>query len=213
MSSKDWDIYCDEFIEAVSKETNINNDIVKELSNEFKNNIQPEISIHYLSHLISSIESIINKEKKDYFLKFIKKLYSEQKLDDNKYLNLLKIVADARIKYYPILLRSANNMGVSSKIMFKIDQNKEEYVAIIFYDDSITDIAQIRKFIAHELGHIYFKHITKIDKKKIEKETFSTLFAIFAIADKDVFYNKICKTFSNENILTSIKETYSLLTK
>ena len=27
-------------------------------------------------------------------------------------------------------------MGVSSKIMFKIDQNKEEYVAIIFYDDN-----------------------------------------------------------------------------
>lgn len=213
MDSKNWDIYCDDFIEAVHKTTNINKKIIRDMSNEFKKYIQPEMTIHFLSHLISSIESIINREKGKEFLDLIKKLYDSKKLDTNDYIELVKMVSFNKIKYYPILLRSLN-MGISSKIIYKYDKNNKECSAIIFYDEKlIKQIRQVRKFIAHELGHIYFKHITKIDGNKIDEETFSTLFAILAIADKDHFYSKICQTFSNGNILTSINETYSLLTK
>ncbi|WP_028329542.1 hypothetical protein [Brachyspira alvinipulli] len=206
--SVNWDIYCQDFLNEVKKITNIDKTIIKKLSEEYKTIIQPEMDEHYLSHLISSIESLINANEREKFLCHIKKEVENKNLDEEKYNELINLIKNEKIRYYPILLRRPKKLQRKAKVTFMYNGG-----AIIYYDSDVTETKQIRRYIAHELGHIYYNNITKINKTSITKEEFSTLFAIFSIADKDHFYSKICQTFSDENILSSIKETYSLLTK
>ena len=205
--SVNWDIYCQDFIDSVKDITNIDKTIITKLSEEYKTMIQPEMDEHYLSHLISSIESLINANEREKFLNDIRKRVENKNLDKEKYDRLIDLIKNEKIRYYPILLRRPKKLQRKAKVTFMSNGG-----AIIFYDSNVNDKKQIRRYIAHELGHIYYNNITKINKTSITKEEFSTLFAIFSIADKDHFYSKICQTFSDKNILTSIKETYSLLT-
>ena len=56
-------IYDKDFLNEVHRKTGMELSVIDMLSKEFKEKIQPEIDNHYLSHLVSSIESIINKER------------------------------------------------------------------------------------------------------------------------------------------------------
>ena len=87
--------------------------------------------------------------------------------------------------------------------------------AIIYYAEEITDKKQLRIFIAHELGHIYFEAVSKItiDKDKYRLEDYINLFALFAIVDKDNFYNYKCKEITEDNVYKSIDSILSILSQ
>lgn len=212
LSGKSTTIYDKDFLEEVYKKTNIDIDIINNLSEEFKNILQPEIEDHYLSHLVSSIETIINKEKVNLFLKSIN---NNLNLNEEDRRELLNFVSNNKFRFYPILLRKTKGLPLPASVDFMWRDNDQSEGAIIYYSAEITDKKQLRIFIAHELGHIYFETISKIkrDNEKYSLEDYSNLFALFTIIDKDNFYNYRCKELTEENILTSINSILRILSQ
>ena len=210
LNGKSTSIYDKDFLKEVYEKTKIDIDIINNLSEEFKNILQPEIEDHYLSHLVSSIETIINKEKVNSFLKSINKNLN---LNEEDRRELLNFVVNNKFRFYPILLRKTKGLPLPASVDFMWRDNIQSEGAIIYYSAEITDKKQLRIFIAHELGHIYFETISKIkrDNDKYSLEDYSNLFALFTIIDKDNFYNYRCKELTEENTLTSINSILSIL--
>ena len=212
LNGKSTSIYDKDFLKEVYEKTKIDINIINNLSEEFKNILQPEIEDHYLSHLVSSIETIINKEKVNSFLKSINKNLN---LNEEDRRELLNFVVNNKFRFYPILLRKTKGLPLPASIDFMWRDNIQSEGAIIYYSAEITDKKQLRIFIAHELGHIYFETISKIkrDNDKYSLEDYSNLFALFTIIDKDNFYNYRCKELTEENTLTSIDSILSILSQ
>ena len=212
LNGKSTSIYDKDFLKEVYEKTKIDIDIINNLSEEFKNILQPEIEDHYLSHLVSSIETIINKEKVNSFLKSINKNLN---LNEEDRRELLNFVVNNKFRFYPILLRKTKGLPLPASVDFMWRDNIQSEGAIIYYSAEITDKKQLRIFIAHELGHIYFETISKIkrDNDKYSLEDYSNLFALFTIIDKDNFYNYRCKELTEENTLTSINSILSILSQ
>lgn len=210
LNGKSTSIYDKDFLKEVYEKTKIDINIINNLSEEFKNILQPEIEDHYLSHLVSSIETIINKEKVNSFLKSINKNLN---LNEEDRRELLNFVVNNKFRFYPILLRKTKGLPLPASVDFMWRDNIQSEGAIIYYSAEITDKKQLRIFIAHELGHIYFETISKIkrDNDKYSLEDYSNLFALFTIIDKDNFYNYRCKELTEENTLTSINSILSIL--
>lgn len=210
LNGKSTSIYDKDFLKEVYEKTKIDINIINNLSEEFKNILQPEIEDHYLSHLVSSIETIINKEKVNSFLKSINKNLN---LNEEDRRELLNFVVNNKFRFYPILLRKTKGLPLPASVDFMWRDNIQSEGAIIYYSAEITDKKQLRIFIAHELGHIYFETISKIkrDNDKYSLEDYSNLFALFTIIDKDNFYNYRCKELTEENTLTSIDSILSIL--
>lgn len=211
LNGKSTSIYDKDFLKEVYEKTKIDINIINNLSEEFKNILQPEIEDHYLSHLVSSIETIINKEKVNSFLKSINKNLNLE--EDRR--ELLNFVVNNKFRFYPILLRKTKGLPLPASVDFMWRDNIQSEGAIIYYSAEITDKKQLRIFIAHELGHIYFETISKIkrDNDKYSLEDYSNLFALFTIIDKDNFYNYRCKELTEENTLTSINSILSILSQ
>ena len=212
LNGKSTSIYDKDFLKEVYEKTKIDINIINNLSEEFKNILQPEIEDHYLSHLVSSIETIINKEKVNLFLKSINKNLN---LNEEDRRELLNFVVNNKFRFYPILLRKTKGLPLPASVDFMWRDNIQSEGAIIYYSAEITDKKQLRIFIAHELGHIYFETISKIkrDNDKYSLEDYSNLFALFTIIDKDNFYNYRCKELTEENTLTSINSILSILSQ
>ncbi|TXJ57061.1 hypothetical protein [Brachyspira aalborgi] len=212
LNGKSTSIYDKDFLKEVYEKTKIDINIINNLSEEFKNILQPEIEDHYLSHLVSSIETIINKEKVNSFLKSINKNLN---LNEEDRRELLNFVVNNKFRFYPILLRKTKGLPLPASVDFMWRDNIQSEGAIIYYSAEITDKKQLRIFIAHELGHIYFETISKIkrDNDKYSLEDYSNLFALFTIIDKDNFYNYRCKELTEENTLTSINSILSILSQ
>lgn len=212
LNGKSTSIYDKDFLKEVYEKTKIDINIINNLSEEFKNILQPEIEDHYLSHLVSSIETIINKEKINSFLKSINKNLN---LNEEDRRELLNFVVNNKFRFYPILLRKTKGLPLPASVDFMWRDNIQSEGAIIYYSAEITDKKQLRIFIAHELGHIYFETISKIkrDNDKYSLEDYSNLFALFTIIDKDNFYNYRCKELTEENTLTSINSILSILSQ
>lgn len=210
LNGKSTSIYDKDFLKEVYEKTKIDINIINNLSEEFKNILQPEIEDHYLSHLVSSIETIINKEKVNSFLKSIN---NNLNLNEEDRRELLNFVGNNKFRFYPILLRKTKGLPLPASVDFMWRDNIQSEGAIIYYSAEITDKKQLRIFIAHELGHIYFETISKIkrDNDKYSLEDYSNLFALFTIIDKDNFYNYRCKELTEENTLTSIDSILSIL--
>ena len=212
LNGKSTSIYDKDFLKEVYEKTKIDINIINNLSEEFKNILQPEIEDHYLSHLVSSIETIINKEKINSFLKSINKNLN---LNEEDRRELLNFVVNNKFRFYPILLRKTKGLPLPASVDFMWRDNIQSEGAIIYYSAEITDKKQLRIFIAHELGHIYFETISKIkrDNDKYSLEDYSNLFALFTIIDKFNFYNYRCKELTEENTLTSINSILSILSQ
>lgn len=210
LNGKITTIYDKDFLKEVHNKTGIDIDIINKLSEEFKNIIQPEIDDHYLSHLVSSIESIINKERAKIFFE---SLINNINIKDNERQILSDFINSSKFRFYPILLRKTRGLPLPASVDFMRRGNGQSEGAIIYYSAEITDKKQLRIFIAHELGHIYFEAISKIDDRKYSLEDYSDLFALFSIVDKNNFYNHRCKELTEENIFTSINSILSILSQ
>lgn len=205
-------IYDKDFLNEVCNKTGMEFSIIEMLSNEFKEKIQPEIDNHYLSHLVSSIESIINKERIE---RFNIQIANNKNIDEDHRQIVVDFISNNRFRFYPILLRKTKGLPLPASIDFMYKDDGQSSGAIIYYSEEITDKKQLRIFIAHELGHIYFEAISKItiDKEKYKLEDYINLFALFAIIDKYNFYNYKCKEITEENTHKSINSIISILSQ
>jgi len=83
-------------------------------------------------------------------------------------------------------------------------------VAIITYDSRLED-KQKRIYIAHEIGHILIdimKQEIGLDNVDIEK--CSSLFAFFAILDKDLFYTNKASDYIHKSDIELLNEVIFL---
>ncbi|TKZ26657.1 MULTISPECIES: hypothetical protein [Brachyspira] len=205
-------IYDKDFLNEVHRKTGMELSVIDMLSKEFKEKIQPEIDNHYLSHLVSSIESIINKERIE---RFNVQIANNKNIDKEDRQIIIDFISNNRFRFYPILLRKTKGLPLPASIDFMYKDDGQSSGAIIYYAEEITDKKQLRIFIAHELGHIYFEAVSKItiDKDKYRLEDYINLFALFAIVDKDNFYNYKCKEITEDNVYKSIDSILSILSQ
>ena len=130
LNGKSTSIYDKDFLKEVYEKTKIDINIINNLSEEFKNILQPEIEDHYLSHLVSSIETIINKEKVNSFLKSINKNLN---LNEEDRRELLNFVVNNKFRFYPILLRKTKGLPLPASVDFMWRDNIQSEGAIIYY--------------------------------------------------------------------------------
>lgn len=199
-------VYSEKFIDDVSEKFDIDKENVKALADEFKSILQPEIETHYLSHLISSIENIINQDFRKKINENIKNATNNmEKSVAIAFINMLK---NEKFRFYPILLRESSTLHIPAKMDIMINNG-----AIIYYS-GVDDKKEIRIFIAHELGHIYFNHISKmknIISNDDDEERYANAFAAFALCDKYFFYAKKSNSFLEPSCLTVLNKIESLL--
>lgn len=151
----------------------------------FNSEIKPVIKKHYLSHLVASIEEMINNRKKQYFLTQFKQLDSDR--DAQEIERLREMIRQERI-FTISLVAVPNNIK-------KARTYKKAGGVFICYADYLTDTER-RFAIAHELGHIVNSYILNNDNDNQENK--ASLFAYIALLDKNNFYNNECKGYISQ---------------
>lgn len=154
---------------------NVSDNDIQTIINFFNGTLKPALKAHYLSHLITSIEEMINESKKKEFLDYIR---STEKSADN-IATLTNLVNEKRVRMFSIILAPIKNSKKKAKAY-----NKKGGV-MIYYADYLQENEK-RFAIAHELGHIVNDYILKIEDDN--KEYRASLFAYIALLDKNNFY-------------------------
>lgn len=166
----------------------------------FGETLKPEIKYRYLSHIVSTIEDLINKHEKTRIISDIDKI--KENINEQK--NILKnsegITKNKQNGLFTITLIPIKKSKKNAGIRF-INGNKN---ALIYYNYALTE-KEKRLLIAHELGHIVEHFIFK----KNGSEGMASLFAYIAMLDKNKFYREECKDF----IFRSDVEIFNELSK
>ncbi len=158
---------------------------IDEVLQFFNTQLKPAISVRYLSHLVSSIEEMINDAQKKAFLEELKSL----KLEKDARNMIGEMVQQKRLRLFSIIL-------------VEVEQTKGRRAkcypmkgGIMICYAKYLDPNERRFAIAHELGHIVNEHLLKLNMKNNNKEYLASLFAYIALVDKNNFYQKGCKDF------------------
>ena len=163
----------------------VDNSEIERMLNLFNNAIKPVIKKHYLSHLVASIEEIINDRKKQYFLTQFKKLDPDR--DAQEIERLRKMIRQERV--FTISLVAVSDNGRKARLY------KKAGGVFICYADYLTDTER-RFAIAHELGHIVNSYILNNDGDNQENK--ASLFAYIALLDKNNFYRNECDGYISQ---------------
>ncbi|MDR1149631.1 MAG: hypothetical protein LBK66_13465 [Spirochaetaceae bacterium] len=139
---------------------------VKKHKSGYDDTIRPKVKIRYLSHLVTTIEDLVNEKRVREFLKSAKEA-------ENGLSRYFRVKA-ARL--YSITL-------APQQFKRKATTRHHKFGAIIFFNKDF-DENQKRILIAHELGHIVNKELFCA----ADSENTANLFAFFAINDKNDFY-------------------------
>lgn len=164
----------------------------------FNNTLKPALKAHYLSHLVTSIEEMINEKQKREFLEYIKTTNNSKE----NIATLTSLVNEKRVRMFSIILVPID----SSKR--KARTYKKSGGVIIFYAKKLQENEK-RFAIAHELGHIVNDYILEIDD--INKEYRASLFAYIALLDKNNFYKNEAKEYITRTDIELFNEYMNVL--
>lgn len=173
------------------------NDIIEVVS-FFNKTLKPVLKSHYLSHLVASIEEIINSNKKKEFLKRIKNTNKtgDKKNSTHVFLN------EENARIFSIVLVPIPNSKRKA-----LSLNKRGGV-IIYYADYLGENER-RFVIAHELGHIVNDYILNNQNDNIENR--ASLFAYIALLDKNNFYKNEAPEYITSNDVTLFRDLETIL--
>jgi hypothetical protein len=153
----------------------VSDEDIQKLLTFFNGTLKPALKAHYLSHLVTSIEEMINESQKKEFLEYIR---TTGNTEDN-IATLTKIVNEKRVRMFSIILVPIKNAKRKALSL------RKQGGVIICYANYL-DENEKRFAIAHELGHIVNDYILgTIDDNK---EYRASLFAYIALLDKNNFY-------------------------
>lgn len=169
------DVELDETISNKLKDTfKVSDNDIKTTLIFFNKTLKPALKTHYLSHLVTSIEEMINESKKKEFLDYIKDNYSEDNIA-----TLTDLVNERRVRMFSIILVPIKSSRLKAKSYTK------KGGVMICYANYLQENEK-RFAIAHELGHIVNDYILKIEDTNNENR--ASLFAYIALLDKNNFY-------------------------
>jgi Zn-dependent peptidase ImmA (M78 family) len=176
----------DEIAAKISKEWNLSSDIIKQYSSFFTEHIKPIIKTNYLSHLVTTIENMVNDKRMTKFIQELERNIHEGNIVDRE--KLRGLLASRTFRLYSI---------VREPIILKRRATTRHHPsgAIIYYNSNY-DEKTIRILIAHELGHIVNKELFE---NPSDSEQTANLFAYIAMDDKNKFYMEGSDRFKSKS--------------
>lgn len=195
----------------------LDNELVSKLSDNFKTTkdeilsildffnrqLKPAIKTHYLSHLVSSIEEMINDNVKQEYIDYIKR--EAEKFGDDVS-NLVSAIKDKRIRLFSINLKPLKNVKRKARLYNMLCG------VMIYYADYLTENEK-RFAIAHELGHVVVHYLLKdrVNLDENNRENLASLFAYIALLDKNKFYTEECQNYISRNDISLLNEYLNLI--
>jgi len=181
-----------DILAKISKEWGVTPDIIKRYDSFFKETIRPIIKTNYLSHLLTTVENMVNDKRMEKVLKAMENI-QDSKVNRNE---LRSLLASKTLRLYSIIREPVN-------LKRRATTRYHPSGAIIYYNSSY-DEKTVRVLIAHEIGHIVNK---KLLENTADSEKTANLFSYIAMEDKNRFYADECKKFvsiSDMQILNDI---------
>jgi len=168
----------------------------------FNLSILPVVNRHFLSHLVTTIEELINEKKKHEFLEHIKNVINSDSQFDYK--KIERAVNQKILRLFSIILVPVE----SGKLKARTYLMGNGTGAMITYWKELPK-KQIRILIAHELGHIANKFLFE-NANLSSGDTIATLFGYITLQDRNNFYKNNVIEFVNESDLTIFNEIVNL---
>lgn len=190
-------------IRAKLKKTfNVSHEDIDTMLCFFRDKLKPEIKNRYLSHLVSTIEDMINNQEKARILEDVAKAKELEESQETQ--NAFKDLEDAiNSKHYRLfVITLIPTIKAKKNATTRIVRNN----AMIYYNNRLEEKDK-RLLIAHELGHIVEHFIFKQNGS----EGIASLFAYIAMLDKNKFYREECKGFLYPSDLTVFNELKRVL--
>lgn len=171
---------------------------IQNLLDFFNSTLKPALKAHYLSHLVTSIEEMINESQKQEFLEYIKTTgKSEQDIA-----TMTKVINEKRVRMFSIILVPISNAKRKALAL------RKQGGVIICYANYLEENEK-RFAIAHELGHIVNDYILCIDDEN--RENRASLFAYIALLDKNNFYKNEAKNYITKTDIELFNEYINTL--
>jgi hypothetical protein len=163
----------------ISSEWGVSPETIQQYASFYTETIRPIIKSNYLSHLVTTVENMVNDRKmRDFLNKFAEAGREE----------LRGLLASRTFRLYSIILEPMN-------LKRRATTRYHPSGAIIYYN-SCYEEKDIRILIAHEIGHIVNKELLENAK---DTEQTANLFAYIAMYDKNKFYAEECKKFVSKS--------------
>jgi len=161
---------------------------INEYETYFNRTLLPAITRHYLSHLVTTIEEIINEKEKQEFLEFIKTANDRENAGFD-YVKLEKTINRKILRLFSIILAPVDSGKLKARTYFL----KEGYGVLITYWKELP-AEQIRFLIAHELGHVANKYLFR-KTDLTSGDGLASLFGYIALQNRSHFYKHETKPF------------------
>ena len=155
----------------------ITDEDIARYENLFNKIIKPRMALKYLSHLVTTIEELINAKRKSNYFDSVKTAPQNDK-------NLIELINKRALRFFSIQLIPLIIPRIATVRYYDFGLN-------IFYNPQ-NDPKHIRIAIAHELGHIINKMYLN---NNADTEQTADLFSFIVMVDKNDFYNNVCKNF------------------
>ena len=179
----------------ISKEWHLAPEIIERYFSFFQGTITPIIKTNYLSHLVTTVENMVNKKK---MLEFLKAMEDVQEVEVNRE-QLRALFASETFRFYSIIKEPTN-------LKRRATTRYHPSGAIIYYN-SCYEEKTIRILIAHELGHIINKELLE---DVPDSEQTANLFAYIAMEDKNKFYMEECKKFVSKSDMQILNDIINI---
>jgi hypothetical protein len=183
-----------DIIEKLCKSFKVDPETCITYENFYNSKIESKLRVRYLSHVVSTIEDMINDNLKENYIAPI--LRSDQYTDEQK-----KSIIDRNMRLYSIILRPIRGLNRKGFIMHL------SYGSIIVYNPDLSDDDNdTRILIAHELGHIINLYVFKCK----DTQNRANVFCYTAINGKDQFYKNQSKHFTYTSELAIIDDIFKI---
>jgi hypothetical protein len=166
----------DDISSRLSQDLHISGKALEDLYRFFNDVVKTKIKTKFLSHLVTTIEDLINEKR-------MKEIIDSVKEKRNDIALIKSLFASRNVRFYSLVLIPMN-------LRRRATTRYHRFGASVYYNACFED-KQIRILIAHELGHIINKELLNTG----DDESTANLFAYIAMQDKNGFYGKESKEY------------------
>jgi len=182
-----------EILARISKEWNIPKETAREYASYFASAIKPIIKTNYLSHLVTTVENMVNESRVRDCLDKLTKLEPRAGYEWFK-----THLGNKTFRLYSVVLEPI-------KLKRRATTRHHHSGAIVYYS-SDYDEKTIRILIAHEIGHIVNRELLK----KNDTEQAANLFTFVAMCDKNKFYSEESERFVSKSDIQILNDIVSI---
>jgi len=176
--------------EKISSEWGVSLETIQQYASYYDETIRPIIKSNYLSHLVTTIENMVNDRRiRNFFNRFAEAGREE----------IRGLLASRTLRLYSIILEPM-------ELRRRATTRYHPSGAIIYYNSRYEE-KDIRILIAHEIGHIVNKELLENAR---DTEQTANLFAYIAMYDKNKFYAEECEKFVSKSDVVILNDIINI---